>query len=887
MKRLPLLITIGLVVVLVGGYYLYDRFLVKRTITPWALVPEATIFVYETNDCPDCVRKMQETSLWSVFREAAFYGKPTDSLRTLFDFIETQPRGQLISAHQTRKDDFDFVFYVPLNQLKSKNAMLDAWDKLTKEHREFNGIQIHEITSRQQTFSWTQIDDVWIGSFTPFLLEDVIRAYTAGNTTLRSKIASLYQMPRSKNDAGNLFINIRNFGVWLNSFAAGSPSIVNQIGQASLLDIKTDEQSFTLNGFSLDSASQGYILSVFNNQVPVPFNLKNFVSNRSVMVSSFGISDGVRMGEALKMYAQSKNPGLQDSIKQVNTAAGLSLGQLYQHLGKEVGVCFLESKDRSLSKIVLIETKDPKPWISAFNTIAQKTSMDTIFFERFSDYEIREMPVPSFPEKLFWPLVTGLKTSFYTAVGNTIILSENVDDLKQFLDDIDKEETWGKSVAQNKFLEGTLLESNVNLYVNTPLVWNILSDVLHPRWQKFVQENQASLESIGMGAVQMSHLNNSYYTNITWTYGKPKTSAAAKADRTDKTITSFQQGIHKIFVVRNHNTKEEEVLVQDSSRALSLVSADGKALWKIDLDQFIAGDVTQVDFYKNNKLQFFFATPGQLHVVDRLGNYVKPFPVAIGEKDIEFTSVIDYDHSKKYRFLVAGKSGKLWMYDKDGSNLDGWKPKNVESSLSTAPQHHRIRGKDYIVAIRKDGIAYLMNRRGENLPGFPVDLDARPVGDYALEVGNSLATTYFVIVSRDGFRIKFDMSGKVQSRESLIKTAVDARFSLVRDLSEKSYLVVRQEARQLTVFDETLKEIVGSDFVGNNPAEVRFYNFGGGRSYVTLTDLSQDLSFVYDLQGNLITSLPLESSTLVLRPASGDKPKAYYSLGQGLTLMPL
>jgi hypothetical protein len=830
---------------------------------------------------------MQETSLWSVFREAAFYGKPTDSLRTLFDFIDTQPRGQLISAHQTRKDDFDFVFYVPLNQLKSKNAMLDAWDKLTKDHREFNGVQIHEITSRQQTFSWTQIDDVWVGSFTPFLLEDVIRAYTSGNTTLRSKIASLYQMPRSKNDAGNLFINIRNFGVWLNSFATGSPSIVNQIGQASLLDIKTDEQSFTLNGFSLDSASQGYILSVFNNQVPVPFNLKNFVSNRSVMVSSFGISDGVRMGEALKMYAQSKNPGLQDSIKQVNTAAGLSIGQLYQHLGKEVGVCFLESKDRSLSKIVLIETKDPKPWISTFNTIAQKTSMDTIFFERFSDYEIREMPVPSFPEKLFWPLVTGLKTSFYTAVGNTIILSENVDDLKQFLDDIDKEETWGKSVAQNKFLEGTLLESNVNLYVNTPMVWSVLSDVLHPRWQKFVQENRAALESIGMGAVQMSHLNNSYYTNVTWTYGKPKTSTAAKADRTDKTITSFQQGIHKIFVVRNHNTKEEEVLVQDSSRALSLVSADGKALWKIELDQFITGDVTQVDFYKNSKLQFFFATPGQLHVVDRLGNYVKPFPVAIGEKDIEFTSVIDYDHSKKYRFLVAGKSGKLWMYDKDGSNLDGWKPKNIESSLSHAPQHHRIRGKDYIVAIRKDGIAYLMTRRGENLPGFPVDLDARPVGDYALEMGNNLATTYFVIVSRDGFRIKFDMDGKVQTRESLIKTAVDARFSLVRDLTEKSYLVVRQEARQLTVFDENLKEIIGSDFVGNNPAEVRFYNFGGGRSYVTLTDLSQDLSFVYDLQGNLITTLPLESSALVLRPASGDKPKAYYSLGKGLTLMPL
>jgi hypothetical protein len=56
---------------------------------------------------------------------------------------------------------------------------------------------------------------------------------------------------------------------------------------------------------------------------------------------------------------------------------------------------------------------------------------------------------------------------------------------KRFLEDIDREDTWGKSVVQNQFLESTLLESNVSLYVNTPRVWNVLENFLHPRWKEF------------------------------------------------------------------------------------------------------------------------------------------------------------------------------------------------------------------------------------------------------------------------------------------------------------------------------------------------------------------------------------------------------------------
>src|SRR5689334_13362550 len=41
-KKLPLLITIGIVLITVGGYFVYDRYVAKKKVSPWDLVPKAT-----------------------------------------------------------------------------------------------------------------------------------------------------------------------------------------------------------------------------------------------------------------------------------------------------------------------------------------------------------------------------------------------------------------------------------------------------------------------------------------------------------------------------------------------------------------------------------------------------------------------------------------------------------------------------------------------------------------------------------------------------------------------------------------------------------------------------------------------------------------------------
>jgi hypothetical protein len=876
-KKLPLLITVVILILPVGGYFLYKEFISKPPIDSWNLVPQSSVFVYESGNCETCVESVKKSAVWEIIEKASFYGKETDSLKSIFRFLKDS-KYSLISVHATKKDDFDFVFYC---RTKSQNLKpsLDQWSKNKQfkfSEREFNSVKIHEVSCSNNVFSWIFIEDIWVGSFTPFLIEDVVRAFESnGEISFKKSVADAYQFPKTDKDGGNLYVHLKNLSEWLNVFTTSKQaSFIQDFGKSSILDIKTSMNNFILNGFSSDSINQSdYILSVFTGQSPVPFNMKNLISERTMLLTSYGISNGESFGKKL-LSSKKRNPTYNDTLKQLSSSLQFSKEKIFDNIKGEMSLCYVESKGKSLAKILLIGTTDSKKWIDVFNSIAVKTSIDTIFYDRYADYEIRELPIYRFPEKLFAPLISGFDRSYYTTLGNMIIIGDDLDELKRFLDDIDKEETWGKSVNQNRFLESTLLESNISVFINTGRIWNVVSDLTTEKWKSFISENSILLQSLDMGAIQFSHLNQGFYTNATWSYNPIDHKQAQNKRDNKKTSTNFETDIVKMFIVKNHTDRNDEILVQDSLRTIHLISSQGEVLWSKNLNAEINGDVYQVDIFNNGKLQYFFVSDNKLHVIDRLGNYVAPYPLAITVKDVEYVSVVDYDHSKKYRFLISTKSGSLWMFDKGGNSLDGWTPKKVDEGFLISPRHHRLRGKDYIMAVRRDGNVFLINRRGETIKNFPVNIDGRPSGDYFVETGDTPANTFFVFVTRDGFRVKINLEGKIVSRETLLKTSPDAQFALIPELKSKSYLINRQEPRQLILSDEAGKQLLVNEYVGLNPVVVKYSDFGAGNIFVTITDKSQNLSFVYDKDGNLVTTPPLESDITQVT-YSGNHPKIY------------
>lgn len=841
------------------------------------MVPEQTVLLYEANDCPDCVAN-KPSAITHLLETLMLDFEGNDSIAKSMNFLAVPAKGNSVSLHVTSKDNFDVVYYFTTRQAGKFKSITDTW-RNTKgvrfSERKLNGVQILEYSfPNKKIFSCAQLGNAWAGSFTPFLIEDVVRTYEhKDDQFFKKQMASVYALPRIKDDAGDVYIHLRNLAGWLNVFPQASAEL-KRLGEVSLLDIKRSENTFTLNGFSLaqPGVTNG-LLSYFLDQTPVQFTVKQFISNQTVFALNYGISDGAALYQSLDI---TKNNEIQDSLAAFVT---IDYEKLFASFGKEMAVCYQESKSNTLSKVIVFETQKPAEWLMAFNRLADASAReDSVFRERYATYEIQEIEIHNLAGKLFSPLTSGFAQTYYTSIGNFIILSGRLEDMKGFLDDIDQENVWGKSVAFNKFLESTLLESNLSMYVNTPLVWNNISGKLNPRWQTFIQKNESLLNAFDFGAIQFSHLNESFYTNITWAhsdYVENKT-PIDRVRPAGRLVASLQAAvITEPVVVKSHVNRDDEVLVQDSSFVVYHLSSEGRVLWQKNLGEKIVGDIHQVDFFNNGKLQFFFATTNHLHVIDRLGNYVNAYPQPIDIKDLSYVTLVDYDKSKKYRFLLSDRYGKLWMFDKDAKVLEGWMPKNVNGDLFAEAHHYRIRGKDYLVAIRKDGQAYVMNRRGETLKGFPLDLEARPNGDYYLETGNALENTNFVCVSRDGFRIKFNLNGRIVSRETLIKPSFDTQFGLIKERNEKSYLIKRQDAKRLTLLTEDNREILSNDFVGLNPVIIKYYDFGAGKTYITITDRSQDLSFIYDGDGKLLNATPLVGSALEIRPAKGAMPKTF------------
>ena len=61
-------------------------------------------------------------------------------------------------------------------------------------------------------------------------------------------------------------------------------------------------------------------------------------------------------------------------------------------------------------------------------------------------------------------------------------------------------------------------------------------------------------------------------------------------------------------IVYNHNNKKNNIIVQDENKIIYLISSNGNILWKRSLGGIILDDINQIDYYKNQKIQYLFNT---------------------------------------------------------------------------------------------------------------------------------------------------------------------------------------------------------------------------------------------------------------------------------------
>ena len=284
--------------------------------------------------------------------------------------------------------------------------------------------------------------------------------------------------------------------------------------------------------------------------------------------------------------------------------------------------------------------------------------------------------------------------------------------------------------------------------------------------------------------------------------------------------------------VKNHVTKNLDIVVQDTKNNLYLISKDGKVIWKKKINQPILGQISQIDIYKNGRLQLIFNTKNKIYVLDRNGNNVKQFPKTFNDPITQPLAVFDYDNNKNYRLLVT-QGSELLMYDKNGKKVSGFKYKKSSNNITSKPKHFRILNKDFIV-FKIGNKMKILNRKGRER--INVNDDINFSNQNVFEYNDKLIST-----TTDQKLVQIDVNG-------------------VMDISSLKNLSLNSEGSNLVVLDEN------SIKLSSNVASIPFGNYGSPQLsninknlLITLYDKQNKKSYLFNKNLILDTSFPVYS----------------------------
>jgi hypothetical protein len=441
-------------------------------------------------------------------------------------------------------------------------------------------------------------------------------------------------------------------------------------------------------------------------------------------------------------------------------------------------------------------------------------------------------------EETFGDLLPKIKPSAYTILDEFIIFSEN----ETTLEDVISNYTNQNNLAQNQgyqSIQKTL--SDEASYLQT-FDSNRLAKILNNHLGANVTAE--SLETFQNSTVQVVKDDNTIHFNGLIQKQKP-------ASNVQKVTEAFSfkvdaQIIGDIQFVKNHQTRQKDILVQDVENQLYLISNEGVVRWKKRISGPILGAVKQVDLFKNGRLQMAFATKNRLYILDRLGRDVGRFPLTFKDKVSKPLAVFDYDKTRNYRFLVT-QGANLLMYDGKGKRVKGFEY-NAGYKINNTPKHVRHRGRDYIVFSEGQNLK-ILDRRGK------MRIDVKETLNFS-DQNLYFYKNQFSTIDNNGDFVQVDTKGRL----SLQSLGFDPGTQITA--SSKTLVAQWSNILQIKAQKATL------DYGNFSPPKLFYLN---DKIYISITDLQSNKVWFYDSDGKVLPGFPVYgASSIDLANVDGD-----------------
>ena len=757
-------------------------------------VPDNASVVVKINDFKTFTTELDKNELVKKLLEFDISSKVSESLSALRYVSPSQESLISFTTDSIHKVDFIFVSTDTVPYLNLSNVT----DK-TIETLQFENLEVKKYTVEGIEFYSGRNGTKEILSSSLEYLKNLLS--TIKDRDANTELTKFYSASDQKK-IGHIWINLNNSDLLWNYISNLTDISPSSYTDWLFLDVSLDNEGLFLNGISTSNKDNKNYLSLFSKTKPLINETFSMIPENATSFTSYTFENYASFSLNQTAYLEQKSP--KDSL--FNTV-------------EEFGTANINKQP-----IVLLKTYGTDELTDYLKQIRQST-ID------FQGNEIWQLSETSFIENRLQPIVEGFKSNYCCILENTLVFSTEQESLKQVITSYKSGNTITatalfKDLQQFRTNESTILTAANSSGFENSLNRLGLKEIAN-------QFNTINFSGYLFGSeiiADQDFFHSSYFIKK---IGSKKT----KENITSLFKVPFDTDLvsRPQFVI-NHRTKKGELIVQDADNMLYLISTNGNILWKKQLESSIQGKVHQVDLFKNSKLQLAFTTANKFIILDRNGKAVEPFNFSFPEGNLNQLAVFDYDSKKDYRFVVT-QNEKVFMYNNKGEVVSGFKYTSAQKNILDAPEHFRIKKKDYLVFKLADNTLKILNRVGNERIKIKekISFSDNPVRLFEGKI---------TLTSTTGNLYQISTNGKVE------KTNLGLNSDHGMDATSKTLAIINDNILSIRGKKTTL------DLGVYGKPSIFYLN---DKIYISVTDIQNQKTYLFDSQSKAIPGFPIFS----------------------------
>ncbi len=881
MKKLSAFLIIFLLVLASATYLYYNHWhSAQQAEEALRYIPQSAALVYEVADFGKQWEHFRQMPMAKTLNQVPGFSAIQHGLGSLKDLAEApQSLDKVpltVSVHGLGEERLGCIFYFNTHDAATRRILEAITLKIKQEKaysetvRKCAGYKITELSKHgaSQPLSYIKHEQYVIASYSSLLIEDVVRGLASKQKT------GFLDLKKAANTQGSLYVNFSQLPQLLRTFVQHGQvdtlsTSLTTFARASHFNLKLTHHHLLFSGFAKDqktTTSASYLTHTLPNQAAGAMLLAPYLPQNTAVLQHFTFNEAEQLLTSFQQYRSLPQVG------KISDTQGISLlaGTLDPLLQGEIGHCTLARNNQQEDQLVFIRVHDPQVFIETFKELnlltllsSQGIHQPSSTYKLTTDYFQYWLPGQLFP---------AFEANYITQIDDYIVLANSQVGLQTWHTQYLQGKTWANAPQQNAWLESRLEKAHFSLFVDLKKAWPQIIHSLKPAWQQVCKTHADALQKFQHVSLQLLHepdtgcyisilLNHQEKEQIRESSAQQVT--AIQQDILPKTLatsTIFQTEapiINRPWLVKSHRGKGHYILLQDALYQLYFLDPTGKLLWKKTLENPITTDFLEVDYYNNNKTQYLFATDKQLHLIDYHGHKISRYPHPLHQPGQPVhLHVADYSHNKNYRFLIATAQGNIYLTDKHYQPLPAWNPRSLKQSFASTPLHLRVQGQDYFLALQTNGTLQALNRKGQNCPGFPVDLKAPVHNPLLVRTGKTVDDTSLIALTDAGQHICLNLDGRIQEKVQLDRSEDTSSFILCPNCATgHQYVMMRQNRDKVTVMDEARNLL----FELQHQAQrllLQYYNFDDKHQFYVLTDMDNQLTYLYDHTGRLLHDVP-------------------------------